>query len=124
MLTCSIGGVGGAYALSARVVDPRTQRIALTESVRAGSRDGVLPALDQLAGRIRRRLGESLATLSHDNRPLPQATTSSLEALRMYAQSVRLTNKDDAAGEQLLKQAIELDPDFAMAHAAWGTATS
>ena len=120
VLTCSISRVGDAYSLAARLVDPRTQRVALTESVSAGSRDRVLPALDQLGGRLRRRLGESLATLTQDNRPLPQATTSSLDALKMYGESLRLTNRDDAAGEQLLRQAIDLDPEFAMAHAALG----
>jgi len=120
VLTCSIGKVGDSYSLVARLVDPPTQRIALTESVRAAKHDGVLPALDELAGRLRRRLGESVATLSASSRPLPQATTNSLEALKMFAQSQRLTGKDDTAAQQLLVQALELDPDFAMAHAVLG----
>src|SRR5262249_32984059 len=102
VLTCSIANVGDAFALAGRVVDPRTQRIALTESVQASSRKEVLPALDQLAARVRRRLGESLATLSSQNVALPQATTSSLEALKMVAESQRLDKQDAAASEQLL----------------------
>ena len=120
VLGCSISKVGSAYALAARVIDPRTERVALIESADAAGRDGVLAALDQLAGRVRRRLGESMATMSAGNRPLPQATTSSLEALRMFAQSEWMDEKDETAAKQLLRQAIALDPDFAMAHAMLG----
>ncbi|HEV8112923.1 MAG TPA: protein kinase, partial [Planctomycetota bacterium] len=120
VVTCGISKVGASYSLAARVVDPRTQGIALSESVLATSRDGVLAALDQLASRLRGRLGESMATLSGGNRPLPQATTSSLEALKMFAQAQGLSGADEAAGQQLLIHALELDPDFAMAHAVLG----
>src|SRR6185295_9800747 len=52
------------------------------------------------------------------SRPLPQATTASLDALRMYADSFR--GNDQNTSIQLLRQAIDLDPEFAQALAALG----
>jgi hypothetical protein len=46
------------------------------------------------------------------------ATTASLEALKLYADSMR--EKDDGASNTLLRQALTVDPDFAMAHAEMG----
>jgi tetratricopeptide (TPR) repeat protein len=121
VLSCAISKIGDTYSIAGRIIDPRTQRIALTESAAAAGRDRVLPALDQLAGGLRRRLGESLATLSTQNVALPQATTNSLEALKLFTDSQRLdTTKAPDTSDLLLEQAIAIDPDFAMAHALLG----
>jgi len=114
----SIAQVGDVYSLTARLLDPRTRVAVLTESVQAKGKDQVLPALDTLATRVRRNLGESLAGLSQQSVPLPKATTSSLEALNMYAESIRIPAPEQA--DDLLRQAIALDPNFALAHAELG----
>jgi tetratricopeptide (TPR) repeat protein len=92
----------------------------LSESVQVDSRDDVLDGLNDLGVRVRRRLGESLASISQKSLPLPKATTSSLEALKFYADSLMLGSRYEATSDALLRQAIELDPDFAMAHAELG----
>jgi len=121
VLTCALSRIGKTYSVAARIVDPRMQRIAATESAVADDRDHVMAALDQLVGRLRRRLGESLATLSTQNVALPQATTSSLEALKLFTDSQRVDDrKGPDTSDRLLEQAIVLDPDFAMAHALLG----
>ncbi len=79
-----------------------------------------MPALDELATRVRRNLGESLNSVSAQKVALPRATTASLEALRLYAESLR-TDDSDVRLEQL-RQATTVDPEFAMAHAALGHA--
>ena len=56
--------------------------------------------------------------LSNQGVPLPQATTSALQALKLYAESLR--SRDRAPG--LLREAIAIDPDFALAHAELGRA--
>src|SRR5262249_60447677 len=61
---------------------------------------------------------ESLASVSRQQVALPRATTASLEALRLYADSRRA--QEPGVAFDLLQQAIKLDPDFAMAHAALG----
>ena len=121
VLACSITAVGDSYTITAKVIDPQTRAAVQTDSAQARSKDGVLPALDELATRVRRNLGESLNSVSAQKVALPRATTASLEALRLYAESSR-TEEDDVRMEQL-RQAIALDPDFAMAHAALGYAS-
>ena len=120
VLACSITGVGDAYTLTAQVIDPQSRVAVQTESAQARGKDAVLPALDELATRVRRNLGESLNSVSAQKVALPRATTASLEALRLYAESLR-TDDSDVRLEQL-RQATTVDPEFAMAHAALGHA--
>lgn len=116
----SVAQVGDVYVLSARIVDPGTRLAVLTESARTAGRDEVLGALDDLGRRLRRRLGESLAGVEQQGRLLPQATTASLDALSLYAQAQEA--QDSGAQVQLLREALALDGDFAMAHSALGLA--
>ena len=119
VLTCSISKVGESYLLTAKVLDPQSGLAVRNDSAQARNKDGVLKTLDDLAAAVRRNLGESLSSVSAQRVDLPRATTSSLEALKFYAESRRAAeiNADD-----LLTQAIAIDPDFALAHAALGHA--
>jgi tetratricopeptide (TPR) repeat protein len=121
VLAGSITLIGGAYTLTARVIDPHARTTMLTESVRARDKDAILESLDDLLATVRRRLGESLPS-TQARLPLPQATTSSLDALKLYADSLRIgaTMAAGQAAFQLLHQAVTLDPDFALAHAELG----
>jgi len=116
VLVCRISRVGDTYALTAELVDPANQAIVASDGARSTDRNGVLEALDELARSIRAKLGESLSSIASGRVALPLATTGSLEALKVYADS----RKRGAMLEPLLKQALELDPEFAMAHAALG----
>lgn len=117
LLACSIGKVGSEYLLAARLVDPATMVTVYSRSFRARGPDRVLEAVDELAGRIREELGESLANISDRRVPLYQATTVSLEALKAYTDSRQAGGRSRL---QLLERAIQLDPDFALAHAQLG----
>ena len=119
VVTCSIAEVGGKYLLAARVVDPSTRLGVINESEPAEGKDRVLAALDALAKRIRQRLGESLDGVTRQGVYLPLATTGSLEALKLFADAGR---SKPEVGQELLRQALVLDPDFAMAHAELGRA--
>ncbi len=120
VLACSIASVGDSYSLTAKVIDPQSGVAVQTESTQARGKDGVLPALDELATRVRRNLGESLNSVSTQRQALPRATTASLEALRFYADSLRARQADVKL--DMLRRAIAIDPDFALAHAALGHA--
>jgi tetratricopeptide (TPR) repeat protein len=121
VLAGSIAQVGQTYVLTARLIDPSSRVAVLTESATASGKDAVLSALDDLATRVRRRLGESLSGLQQQNRPLPLATTASLEALKLFVDARRTTG-DTSTQITLLQRAVSLDPDFALAHADLGLA--
>jgi eukaryotic-like serine/threonine-protein kinase len=118
MIRGSIAGMGSHYAIGLKAVNCRNGDSLGSEQVEADSREHVLGALDQAAARLRERLGESLASIQRYDTPVAKATTTSLEALQAYSLG-RKTRDDrgEADAVPLFKRAIELDPDFAMAHA-------
>jgi serine/threonine protein kinase/tetratricopeptide (TPR) repeat protein len=122
LVACSISQVGDVYTLTASIVNPNTQVTLKTEASQAIGKDKVLEALDDLAGKIRKDLGESLKDIQEERVYLPKATTSSLEALKNYVEADRArgSNRGDEA-VALLEKALELDPDFALAHAELGS---
>jgi eukaryotic-like serine/threonine-protein kinase len=120
VLVCSIAEIGGVYSLTARLVEPSSRATVMTEATKATGKAEVLPALDSLAKTVRQKLGESLPSISQQSLPLPRATTASLEALKTYADGRRLRFTNNQAGIDLIKQAVAIDPDFAMAHADLG----
>jgi serine/threonine protein kinase/tetratricopeptide (TPR) repeat protein len=120
VLTCSIAEIGGMYSLTARLVEPSSRATVLNEVTSASGKSQVLPTLDSLAKTVRHKLGESLLSISRQSTPLPRATTASLEALKTYTDGKKLLATNDQAGIDLIRQAVALDPDFAMAHADLG----
>jgi tetratricopeptide (TPR) repeat protein/DNA-binding winged helix-turn-helix (wHTH) protein len=119
----SITRTGDTYRLAEELVDPASGTVLSSHSATAHGEGEILAALDQLVGELRRDLGESRFQIRQSHRPLPQVTTRSFSALEQYAEGYWLWNHDhydDAM--QHYRQAIGIDPDFAMAHAALGSA--
>jgi len=88
---------------------------------RASDKSHVLDALGKESSEIRKRLGESLASVQKFDMPLEQATTPSLEALESYSLGLaQRARGDSAAALPLLQRAIRLDPNFATAYATLG----
>jgi tetratricopeptide (TPR) repeat protein len=88
----------------------------------AADKSHVLDALSKVATDLRGKLGESLATVKKFDAPLQEASTSSLEALQAYSKARALTSAGEfPSAIPLLKRAIELDPNFAMAYAGLAT---
>ena len=118
----SISGLGSHYVVGLQVVNCQTGEAVANEQAEAESREKVLRALDKATTDLRSRLGESLASIQQYDVPIEQATTASLEALHAYGLEFA-SSLTKGAGSQLslLKQAIELDPNFAMAYARLGT---
>ena len=123
LLCPAIARVGRQYAISARLIEPKTGVTARSYLETAADQDHILDALGKMASKIRRDLGESFLSSWKNDRPLPQVTTRSLQALKSYAEASALWTKgqyDQAVG--LFEAAVQADPDFAMAHAALGGA--
>lgn len=123
LLAPAITRVGQQYAISARLINPQTGAAARAYSETAKDQDHILEAIGRMATQIRRDLGEPLLARWKVDRPLPQVTTGSLQALKLYADGLDFWTKGQYnAGVGAWQSALEADPDFAMAHAAVGNA--
>jgi serine/threonine protein kinase/tetratricopeptide (TPR) repeat protein len=123
LLAPSIARIGQHYALSAQLVNPQDGASVWSGIETANTQDDVLPALGKLAGRVRRGLGESWLRTMKQDRSLPLVTTSSLPALKMYADGEYSWRRGQySQAVQLWTSALQSDPDFAMAHSALGGA--
>ena len=119
----SISGIGSHYAITLKAVNCEDGNLLDVEQAEADHREQVLAKLHEAGTRMREKLGESLASIQKYDTPLEQATTPSLDALQAYSRARRNRySRGDAAALPLLKRAIELDPNFAMAYVALGTA--
>ena len=119
----TIDRVDSSYLLAARVLDARTGVVLAAESRVAKRRTDVIEAVDDLVRRLRRAIGETPRAVARNDVPLPLATTSSLEALRKFADG----NAAVSAGQlraalTLWQEAVALDSSFALAHAQLGAA--
>ena len=122
MLTGSIASVGSQYLITLTAVNAATGDTLAQEQVQASKKDDVLSTLGTGVSSLRGKLGESLASVKKFDTPLEEATTSSLEALKAYSEGTAARLKGNEPGAiSLLKHAIELDPNFASAHAYLGT---
>jgi eukaryotic-like serine/threonine-protein kinase len=121
VLDGSIASLGSQYVLGLRAKTCTTGDVLAEEQVQAARKEDVLNALDQVASRFRTRLGESLTTVEKHNTPLAEATTPSLEALKAYSAGLKVEFATGfVASVPLYKRAVEIDPNFAMAHATLG----
>ncbi|MCJ7446513.1 MAG: tetratricopeptide repeat protein [Bacteroidales bacterium] len=123
IVVCNISLIGNIYLLTAKVVEVNTRKVLKTEKFQANGKNEILISLDDLAREIRRDLGESLKEINHEIVALPEATTSSLEALKCLVKGNEAWNKDGKLNEAevFYLKAIELDPEFAYAHASLGS---
>lgn len=117
LIAGSVAPDGEQYALELQALNCQDGQILASTTVMAPNRNQVLPALHRADEQLRRKLGESLPSLQHFNKPLAEATTTSLEALQAFTtgQSI-LRQKGNAAALPYLNRAVELDPNFAQAY--------
>lgn len=121
VLVPAIASTGGAYLLSASLLDPTTGTTLKAETVYARSRDAVLEAVDELSGKIRGALGEAGEMITAEARPLVKATTGSLEALQHFSlgREAHISQQLDKA-RTLYEEALRIDPAFTSARASLG----
>jgi tetratricopeptide (TPR) repeat protein len=125
MLNGSIANLGRQYVITLEAVNASTGESLAREDTQAASKEDVLSSLHTAGSSLRRKLGESLASVQKYDKPLSEATTSSLDALK----SLSLGDMKHQLGEDLAalpfyQHAVELDPNFAMAYARLGTVYS
>jgi Tfp pilus assembly protein PilF len=120
VLDGSIASLGTQYVLGLRAKTCRTGDVLDEEQVQAARKEDVLNSLSQIASRFRTRVGESLTAVQKHDTPLAEATTPSLEALKAYSAGMKTGLSGSITGVPFFKRAIEIDPQFAVAHAALG----
>jgi serine/threonine protein kinase/tetratricopeptide (TPR) repeat protein len=122
LLTGTVERSGQAFQIVLRALDPSRGTLLFAEKATFSRREDVFNTVDVLSMRVRRDLGESLAGIQRNSRPLAKVTTHSLEALQLYSRATDAmsaqTDMDQVPA--LLRGALQADPDFAMAHLRLG----
>jgi tetratricopeptide (TPR) repeat protein len=122
ILEGSIASLGAQYVLGVRATGCRSGEVLGEEQAQVARKEEVLNALSDIASRLRVRLGESLSTLDEHNRPLPDVSTASLDALKAYSAGLQLSvTQGRLAAIEQFKRAVEIDDGFAVGHARLGT---
>jgi tetratricopeptide (TPR) repeat protein/tRNA A-37 threonylcarbamoyl transferase component Bud32 len=116
----SIAPLGSSYVIALGVHDCQTGASIARQQTQADAKEGVLKAVGGAVTALRETLGESLASIQKNDVPA-EATTRSLEALRAYGLAIKTRmTRGDAESLPFFKQAIERDPNFALAYAKAG----
>jgi serine/threonine protein kinase/tetratricopeptide (TPR) repeat protein len=117
MLIGSIAGLGSQYVIGLKAVNCNAGDVLAEAQEQAVGKEAVLKALDAAAVSMRSKLGESLSSVEKYATPVEEATTPSLEALKVYSLGLKTWfAKGDTAALPFFKRAVDLDPNFAMAY--------
>ncbi len=118
----SITRLGDSMVLAVRAVLPDGRLMASTQE--AFARPADLPArMDAIGKSMRQALGESAVMVAQASAPLAEVTSKSLEAVQFFSRGRQRIYAGDPRGAIVfLQRAVEIDPEFAMAHAGLGTA--
>ena len=102
-----------------KAVNCETEDVLAETQEQAAGKEAVLKALDAAAVSMRSKLGESLSSVQRYATPLREATTPSLEALKIYSLGMKTwSTKGTTAALPFFKRAVELDPSFAEAYSS------
>ena len=125
-LAGTISPLGSSYVISINAVNCATGEVFGREQVTAADKTGVLPAVSTAATSMRAHLGESLASIQKLTTPYTNVTTASLQAFHAFSlgEDEHRMGRDIPQAATLYQQAIQLDPNFAMAYARLGVAYS
>jgi serine/threonine protein kinase/tetratricopeptide (TPR) repeat protein len=123
VLVGSIAALGSHFVITLDALNCVNGESLAREQREASTKELVLQELGKAASSLRKRLGESLASLEKFDAPIERATTTSLEALQPFTEGRRL----NSAGAfrlaiPFLKRSVELDPNFALGYYLLGTA--
>ncbi len=119
LLLPTVAEVGGRLRVSAEVVDPRTQTTVYAVMADGRGIESALGSIDNVTDQLRGKLGEAMQNVQKTSVPLPNVATPSLDALKAFAvaRKVTMTTRDREQALGLYRHALQLDPQFALAHA-------
>ena len=112
---------GSGYRLQVRAVKPDSGDVEASAERSAGSKQGVLDAIGELAGEVQRALGGSAATVGSRGESPETFTAATLEAAHAYTQAqLHAESAEDNEAVALYEQAIAQDPNFGRAYSGLG----
>jgi eukaryotic-like serine/threonine-protein kinase len=117
LLLGSVSKVGDQYLIAAKVLNASSGVLLASDQQVVSQISDSLAATRRLAQNLRKQVGESLASIQANISPIPKVTSSSFEAVQQFAQGRQLMYQGlprDAL--PFFLQALDLDPQFAMAH--------
>ena len=115
----SISSQGSQYVVGLRAMNCRSGDLLAEEQVAANNKAQVLRALAEAAAKMRRKLGESLASVTKYGAPW-DLTTGSLEALQAWSAGTAAHPRSCDEAIPFYRRAAALDPNFAMAFVELG----
>lgn len=116
-LTGSFAAIAGQFRIDIQLHDSRNGQIIYADHSVVESSSNILSQVDVLAARLASAMALNPATKPN----IAEATTKNLEAYQYYSMGVEKAQEfENAQALVLLKQAVTLDPDFAMAYARIG----
>jgi serine/threonine protein kinase/tetratricopeptide (TPR) repeat protein len=108
---------GTGSQITASIMLPGSTRAMRTETEQIRSSEGFVSALDRLAIKLRRDLGEPEDQIRASHTPLVDVTTPSLKAFQRYSRAADYyRSRDYSQAAAMAQDAIQFDPHFAMAH--------
>jgi class 3 adenylate cyclase/tetratricopeptide (TPR) repeat protein len=124
-ITASVANIGTSYIVSVDAVNTATGDPLARAQAESADKNHVLTAVATAATSLRAKLGESLASVQKLTTPFMDVTTSSLEAFHAFSLGESAHEKsEDPEALTYYKQAVDLDPNFAMAWARIGVVYS
>jgi tetratricopeptide (TPR) repeat protein len=118
----SISETGNRYVIGAKIMETKSGILLRSEILYAEAREEILPVLDKLSRRLRRNLGESRYNIAAQDKPLADATTSSLEALKQYTLGTEYhAMRDYTNAKKYYEIALQIDTAFTSAKAILGS---
>jgi tetratricopeptide (TPR) repeat protein len=120
VLEGSIASLGNQFVLGLHARHCTTGTTLDQKQMQVARKEDVLNALSQLATDFRTTVGETLATIEKHSKPLDAATTPSIEALKAFSTARTLAMSGRPGAISWLQRALDIDPEFAMAHAQLG----
>lgn len=124
-IAASVANLGGSYVISVDAVNCATGDTIARAQAEAPDKTHVLTAVSTAATKLRGELGESLASIQKLSSPYMDVTTSSLDAFHAFSLGEDAHRKGaDPEAIVFYKQAVDFDPNFAMAYARLGVVES
>ncbi len=123
LLSGDIFKQGSQYVVAMKVEVSGRPSSTVSDSETIQSPDEIFAGIDRLTLRLRRTLGESVSRIETNTKPLAHVTTSSLKALQRYSTALDLyDSREYTRSIALANDAVDIDPNFAMAHLLLGRA--